>query len=224
MRSFPILIASVLLSLLGICAPQGPPAKEPPAPVPATPIPARAAPSDYQGKTQVGKFTIAADFTSHSVPTSMGPLTTEDFVVVEVAVFGPPDAKLKLSADDFSLRINGAKKPLPITHFEMVFRSLKDPEYIPPEPPPEKGSKTGINAGGKGGGAGGDGPPAPAKIPVPVMRAMAQRVQKSALPEGDRALPQAGLIFFGYRPKTKSIQSLELLYEGPAGKATLVLQ
>jgi hypothetical protein len=53
---------------------------------------------------------------------------------------------------------------------------------------------------------------------------MAQRVQKAALPEGDRTLPQAGLIFFQYRGKTQSIHSIELIYVGPAGKATLTLQ
>jgi hypothetical protein len=53
---------------------------------------------------------------------------------------------------------------------------------------------------------------------------MAQRVQKSALPGGERVLPQAGLIFFSYRGKIQGIHSLELLYAGPAGKATLTLQ
>jgi hypothetical protein len=53
---------------------------------------------------------------------------------------------------------------------------------------------------------------------------MSQRVQKAALPGGDRALPQAGLIFFQYRGKTTGIHSLELVYSGPAGKATLALQ
>jgi hypothetical protein len=53
---------------------------------------------------------------------------------------------------------------------------------------------------------------------------MAQRVQKASLPEGDRPLPQAGLIFFQYGGKTESIRSLELIYDGPAGKATLKLQ
>ena len=61
------------------------------------------------------------------------------------------------------------------------------------------------------------------KIPIEVLRAMAQRVQKAALPEGDRTLPQAGLIFFQYRGKTQSIQSVELIYTGPAGTATLKL-
>ena len=53
---------------------------------------------------------------------------------------------------------------------------------------------------------------------------MEQKVQKATLPEGDRALPVAGLIFFQYHGKTQSIKSLELIYDGPAGKATLMLQ
>jgi hypothetical protein len=62
------------------------------------------------------------------------------------------------------------------------------------------------------------------KVPIEVQRAMAKSVQKAVLPEGDRALPQAGLIFFQYRGKTKDIHSIELLYAGTAGKATLALQ
>jgi hypothetical protein len=42
--------------------------------------------------------------------------------------------------------------------------------------------------------------------------------------EGDRPLPQAGLLFFLYRGKTESIRSLELIYNGAAGTATLTLQ
>jgi hypothetical protein len=53
---------------------------------------------------------------------------------------------------------------------------------------------------------------------------MAQYAQRSSLPEGDRALPEAGLMFFEYRGKTQNIRSLELFYDGPAGKATLKLQ
>jgi len=45
--------------------------------------------------------TIAAEFTANSVPTAQGPLSTEDFVVVEMALFGAPDARLKISANDF---------------------------------------------------------------------------------------------------------------------------
>ena len=55
-------------------------------------------------------------------------------------------------------------------------------------------------------------------------RAWAQRVQKASLPEGERPLPVAGFIYFQYRGKSEGIKSLELLYEGAAGKATLPLE
>ena len=66
--------------------------------------------------------------------------------------------------------------------------------------------------------------PAPPKMTFPERRAMEQKVQKATLPEGDRALPQAGLLFFSYHGKATGIHSLELTYTGPAGKVTLTLQ
>jgi hypothetical protein len=164
--------------------------------------------------------TVAAEFAGHSVPTAQGPLNTEDFVVVETALFGSPDARIKISADDFSLRINGKKAPLPTRPFGMVLSSVKDPEWEPPEPVKAK-SKTSLGGGGD---QGDNAPPPPVKIPIEVQRAMAQRVQKATLPEGDRTLPQAGLIYFQYRGVAKGIHSVELIYDGPAGKATLALQ
>jgi len=53
---------------------------------------------------------------------------------------------------------------------------------------------------------------------------MAQRVQKASLAEGDRDLPRAGLLFFQYRGKSKDIRSVELIYNGSGGQATLALQ
>ena len=189
-------------------------------------LPARTTPADYQAKGQVGKVTIAAEFTAHSVPTAQGPLTAEDYVVVETAFFGAADARLVLSSEDFTLRINGNKKQLPSQPFGIVSMAVKDPEYVP-EVPVSAGpkSKGGISGGGGGQGQGqGEPPPSPPPIPIEVRRAMAQRVMKSALPEGDRALPQAGLLFFQYRGKAEGIHSVELIYSGPAGKATIVLQ
>jgi hypothetical protein len=61
-------------------------------------------------------------------------------------------------------------------------------------------------------------------MPLELRRAMEQRVQKAAMLEGDRALPQGGLLFFEYRGKTQGIRSLELIYSGAAGNATLMLQ
>jgi hypothetical protein len=107
---------------------------------------------------------------------------------------------------------------LPGQPFGVVFSSAKDPSWEPPEPPSK--SKSGISTGGQGD-AGST--PAPVHMPMPLQHAMQLKIQKAALPEGDRPLPQAGLLFFSYRGQSKSVYSVELIYNGPAGKATLSL-
>ena len=168
---------------------------------------------------KIGDLTLAADFMGHSVPTPEATLSTDDYLVIEIAFFGAPDAKLKFSTDDFTLRINGKKKPLASEPSELVFKSLKDPEWAPPEQK-EKKSKTSF---GGGGGADSNSTPAPVKVPIELRRTMSQRVEKASLPQGERSLPQAGLIFFDYRGKVASIHSIELVYKGPAGEGTLTL-
>jgi len=201
---------------------QQPPAKDAPAKeAPANEIkglPPRVAPADYQAQALLGKLTIAADFVEHSIPTPQDLFSTEDYVVVETGLYGPPGSHLTLSTSDFSLRINGKKVPLPGQPFGLVFSSAKDPSWEPPEPPSK--SKTGISTGG--GGDSGSTPP-PVHMPMPLQHAMQQKIQKAALPEGDRPLPQAGLLFFSYHGQSKGIYSVELIYNGPAGKATLSL-
>ncbi len=189
-------------------------------------IPPRAAPTDYQTQAKAGDFTIAAEFTGHSLPTPSMILTTEDFVGVEVAIYGPPDSHLRLAVDDFSIRINDKKAPTGAVPPAAVFKSLRDPEWIPENQAPaaSKGGKTTIGGGGKNQGAEPGAPPPIIHVPIELERAWSQRVQKAAFAEGDRPLPEAGLIFFPYRGKEKSIASVELIYSGAAGKATLALR
>jgi hypothetical protein len=187
-------------------------------------MPARATPGDYQAQAKAGAITVAAEFVGHAVPTPEQTLSTEDYVVVEVALFGPPDARTTLARGNFSLRIAGKKAPLSSEPYELVFQSLKDPEWSPPGAPESK-SKGGLTTGGGGGQGGQDNlPPAPVHMPFELRRAMEQHVQKAALLEGDRALPQAGLLFFRYHGKVEGIRSLDLVYSGPAGTATIALQ
>jgi hypothetical protein len=222
MRLSPVLRIGLPIAVIGLCLQaQTPQATD--AQSAAKGMPPRAAPADYQAHAQAGAVTVAAEFKGHSVPTLQGTLSTEDYVVIETALFGPPGAQTKLSAGDFSIRLNGKKAPLPAQQFGLILQSLKDPEWEPPEPAAPK-SKSRFGGGGKTQKGPDDPPPAPVKIPIPVQRAMAQRVQKAALPEGDRPFPQAGLIFFEYRGKTKNIHSIELIYAGPAGTVTLTLQ
>ena len=220
--------SGILVAALCLCAQgQNPPGKD--AQVNETKgMPPRATPGDYQAQAPAGTVTVAAEFMGHAILTPEGvTYTTEDYVAVETGLFGPPGARLKISSDDFSLRILAKKmKPLPSQPFGAVFKSLKDPEWedaAAVELKKEKDSKgsSGISTGGK---SQDSSPPVAPKMPLPLRRAMEQRVEKCVLPEGDRALPQAGVIFFPYHGKVESIHAIELIYDGPAGKATLRLQ
>lgn len=222
MRLSPELRIGFLTAAICLCVRgQNTPGKD--AQIEARGMPPRATPGDYQAQAQAGKVTLAAEFKGHSVPTVQGTLSTEDFVVVETGLFGATGEHIKISAEDFSLRINGKKAPLPSQPYGLVVGSVKDPEWEPPVPTASK-SKTSVGGSGKGAEGDSNTPPAPVKVPIEVQRAMAKSVQKAVLPEGDRALPQAGLIFFSYRGNAKGIHSVELIYAGPAGQATLKLQ
>ena len=186
---------------------------------PSKGLPPRASPSDYQTQAHAGAVTIGAEFMAHSVPTLEATYDSEDYVVVEVGFFGAPQSTLRLSTSDFSLRINGNKKVLPNQPYELAFRTLKDPAWEPPKT--EEKAKSSISTGG--GGNPGDPPPIAPKMPLELRRVMEQHVQRSAMLEGDRPLPQAGLLFFEYRGKTKNITSLDLIYNGAAGTVTIPL-
>jgi hypothetical protein len=220
MRLSTALTKGVLIAAICLCvAGQETPSSTPPTEVKG--LPPRAAPADYQVQAQAGTVTVAAEFKGHWVPTLEGTLSTQDYVVIEIGLFGPSGARIGLSLDDFALRLNGRKTTLPVQRYGLVVGSLKDPEWAPPGE--AAASKSRAKLGGGGGGPEDSGPPAEVKIPIAMQRAMAQRVQRAALREGDRSLPQAGLIFFQYRGKTENLESVELIYTGPDGKATLKL-
>lgn len=222
MRFFRALRVGIFVAAICLCAqPQTPPAKEAPAGE-TKGIPPRVAPTDYQAHAVAGAVTVAAESLGHSVPTPEGPVyNSEDYVAVETALFGPSGARLKISSADFSFRIVLKKEAsVPSSPFGMVFRSLKDPEWEDANAV-KKEQATAVKTGAQGGTTD---PPAPVHMPIPLRHVMEQRVEKAALPEGDRPLPIAGLIFFPYHGKLEKIQSLEMIYAGPAGTATLTLQ
>jgi len=216
MRSFRFTVLAVFTAALCLRAQSPVPSDA------AQGLPPRATPADYQIQGKAGTVTIAAEFDSHSVPLAEGVLTTNEFVVVEAAFFGPSGARLTLSPGNFSLRINGKKAPSPAQPAGLVLKTVKDPAYEPPTN--SQLGKTTMNTGGGGGRGGGgqdDGPPPPPKVPIEVQLSMEKRTKKASMPEGDRPLPQAGLLFFEFGGKARSV---ELIYDGPAGKATLNLQ
>ncbi len=191
-------------------------------------MPARATPNDYQAHTKVGDYSIGAEFFQHTVPTPNGILVNDDYIVVEAGIFGPAGSHTKLNPEDFSLRINAKKNPQASEAYPLVYKGLKDPEWEAPEAIAAKknggDSKTSLG-GGSAGGQGAAGDPKPVyHPPFKLQREWNQRLEKQAFPEGDRPLPQAGLLFFLYRGKASGIHQLELIYNGPAGKVSLELQ
>ena len=214
-----VLRNSLWLAAVCLCAQEKPVTAVNPADIPR--MRPRASANDYQAHARAGSVSIGAEFMRHAVPTPQGEFSTEDYVVVEAGLFGPAGEKAKLSTQDFSLRVNG-KKAVPGQPFGVVLSNLKDPSWQPPEAPKPKGG--GLSTGGGEGGNPGDPPPAPPKMPLPLVHIMQIKVEKASMPEGDRALPEAGLLFFAYRGVGDKIKSVELMYSGPAGKATLTLQ
>lgn len=167
----------------------------------------RTSPDDYMAKAKVGNITLAADFVSHAVPTNEGTFKSESHVVVELALYGE---KTNIAFNHFSIRINGKKMPIPAQPYGAALRGLSDPEWTPPKVEDDKTKRQP-----------GEPPPPEPKMPFPLRREMEQKVQKCVLPEGERPLPIAGLLFFPYRGKGEGIQNVELIYDGPEGKATL---
>lgn len=203
-------------------------AQTPPAPPAAETkgMPPRASAGDYQVHATAGTLSIGAEFKGHSMPTLQGTLTNEEYVAVELGLFGAKEGdKTKITITDFSLRVNGKKGATESVPWGAIAMTLKDPEWEPDTPtePSGKKSKTAINSSGKEGRTDLNQPVVEPKVPVEVRRAMTARVRKVSMPEGERTLPVAGLLYFRYTGKDKGIHSAELIYEGPAGKATIEL-
>ena len=191
-------------------------------------LPPRNNAAEYLSRGQIGKVQVGAEFDRHSVPTADSILTTEHFVAVEIGLFGAPGDHLAISYGDFSLNINGKKNPLPTEQYAAVFKNLRDPNWTSPE---EIKAKEDKQSGGGGSGLTTNNTqtdnmnmPVIVHIPPEMEKAMATSVTNAALPEGDRQLPIAGLLFFAYSGDAKGIKTVELVYNGPAGKATIPLQ
>jgi len=179
---------------------------------------------------------MGAENLGHSVLAAKGAVVVPDYLVIEVALYAK--APLRIRADQFQLRINGKKSLVSPQSTGFVAASLTYPDW---ETRPNLSAGVGIgNAGATIG------------QPVPVGRFPGDRVptrrppvadtdpsggvekdaaekpeeivNRTALQEGDAVHPPvSGYVFFPFRSKLKSIKTLELIYEGPLGTATLRL-
>jgi hypothetical protein len=190
--------------------------------------------AEYPAHARLEKVGIGAEYLVHSFSSGRDMFIAKDYLVVEVALFPAKGEGVMANAGQFSLRLNGRKQTLAQQNPEMVAASLKYPDqdrgFHPtaglgpivlgqPQPqerfPGDPNARTGNPPG------------------VPTDDSTGQEKQKpvtaeelvvqAAFPEGEHHTPSSGFLYFPYRGKVRHIQSLELIFNGPAGSTSLQL-
>lgn len=196
------------------------------------------APTAYEFQAVAGDHTIAADYLVRTFGGEKA-YFTDEYLVVEVAFFGPKDATPKLDARHFQLRLNGNKKDaLSAAPPGMVGAAIKWADWE------QRRTLEAYGSVGNGGVVVGrppeqerfPGDPRPGqRHPGPrttsgkaVEQEAPQKPEEAAvyyaLPEGEIRLPWSGLLYFPWKGKPSKLKSVEMLYTGPIGEAVLKLK
>ena len=181
--------------------------------------------ADYPVSASAERADIGAEFLVHSIPSARGYYLAKTFLVVEAGVF-PKGLPLKVSAGQFTLRLNGASQPLLAQSPGTVAASLKYPDWEMP-----RGFSASASAGNVG--ISTDRQPV-GRFPDDRRAPVSNRDQDNDIdyqislvefPAAVTAEPAKGCLFFASDIKAKKIRSLELEWTGPAGeRATLKLR
>jgi len=85
--------------------------------------------ADYPAHAQAGGVWLGAEYLVRSIPARNQTLVTQDYLVVEVALYPPPGQPLVVSDGQFTLRMNGKKQVLHAQAPGFVAASLKYPDW-----------------------------------------------------------------------------------------------
>jgi hypothetical protein len=146
-------------------------------------------------------------------------------LVVEVALFPAKDATLKVSLDDFVLRVVGSDDVTRPASAEILAGRLQRQSEAPPPHQPEVHGSAGVSYGtGPGGhsvgtetsiGVGVGAPPQPPHSDSDSQRkAIQQELSAKALPEGNASAPVAGYVYFSVERKKRFTYQLEYTLNG----------
>lgn len=193
--------------------------------------------SDYPAHVTLPGMEIAAEYLLHSIPTAKGFYVSRDYLVIDVGVFPAAKERVTISSAQFRLRINHQTLELPPDSPGTVAADIQYPDW-------EQHPTTTVQAGpvmvgapptvGRFPGDPRESPPISAPVPEQpdpsgmdkeAPKTIQELVALAALPAGSSNKPMKGCLFFRFRGKTKSIKSLELIYDaGERGtKATIPL-
>jgi hypothetical protein len=199
----------------------------------------RKGPEEYPAQAALKEVTLGVEYLVRSVSGSGRTFFLNDYLVVEVAVFPARGREVAVALSHFRLQVGEKKKRevLPAVGSQFVAASLKysnweqqrnlevaggvgDQGVIVGRPPATErfpGDPTSRSR-----------LPAPPRAPEPDQsiepppRVWGHEVVVACgLPEGPAAGPVAGYLYFPYKGKTKELRPVELVYDGPAGTATV---
>jgi len=194
--------------------------------------PPKPKPEDYEAHGQVRDASLGAEFMIHSFEGEGVTYVAKDYLVVEVAVYPPKGGMVDVEPLAFTLRLDGKKLLHPHT-IAMVRSTLEHPEW---RDAPRVEAAAGTNGGGVVLGAPRPTGPTPTQPPRPtsplppppidpgedprapgvprVQRvSAAELLVQTALPEGKQTGPVSGYLYFPFTGKTRSLKSVELLFE-----------
>ncbi len=192
--------------------------------------------SDYQAHIALPTMEIGAEFLLHSIPTDQGVYVAPDYLVVDVGVFPAAHETVKMNSGQFRLRINHKTPELSTDSPGSVAADIKYPDW---ETHPTVVGQAGpviLSDPGNPRFPGDPNAPPPIAPPLPkeaerhgidteIRKTIDQSVGNAAFPDGSGNKPMKGFLYFHFRGKTKSIKSLELVYDAGDGgpKATISL-
>jgi hypothetical protein len=190
----------------------------------------------YSTHAQVGSLGLGADFWGHYIPMESSSIKADEYLVVEVALFAPPAARVAIHPGQFVLSVNGQRlmpQPVGLVTLGIVMPDMRDrgPRLI-----------TDTTVGPITASTGRDpvqpkfpGDSNPADIPVPTPPKPDDGLQKepvdlvklvrdAALPEGTHGTPISGYLFYAWPGKLKRIKHVEVEYTSSLGTAMLTLR
>jgi hypothetical protein len=195
--------------------------------------------SDYPAQAKLPAMEIGVEYLLNSIALDKGMYIARDHLVLEVAIFPSTQAGVNISSSQFTLRVNN-KTILYTDSAGAVASSLKYPDW---QTRPNATAQAGVGNRSVIMGA----PPPVARFPgdhradrpPPIPRVPEQQdptgqqkaaeqpietqIAIAALPEGPTQKQVKGFLFFPFSGKTKSIRSLELIYDsGESGLKTTI--
>jgi len=203
----------------------------------------KTAPGEYPHQMKLVRATVGAEYLVRSVPSGGKMWDAGRYLVVEVAVFPAPGTEILISESHFRLHINGSKQGIVAQPPGFVAAAAKYPEWE---------RRSSLEVGGGLGQAGvvvgrperverfpGDpqatgrlprAPKAPENDQIPNQEkadeavSQAEAIVAAALEAGQVQTVISGVLYFAYAGKMKDLKTIELSYDGPAGKGRVKLQ